>query len=110
MGDTILLSTKNLNQRRPSKKLAYKYLGPYTITKVIGDHKLAYRLQLPATIRIHDIFPISLLEPYHLREGQQLEDVQQELEVAPKSEEPVYEVEEIVAHRGPRRNRQYKIR
>jgi hypothetical protein len=40
-------------------------LGPLKITHRVG--KLAYRLELPATLGIHPVFHVSLLEPY--REG-----------------------------------------
>ena len=41
-----------------------RYLGPFTVTKKIG--KLAYRLDLPPSMaRIHPVFNIALLEPWH---------------------------------------------
>ena len=41
-----MLSTKNLKQDRPNKKLAYRLLGPFTIDKPVGLQ--AYRLYLPS--------------------------------------------------------------
>jgi hypothetical protein len=40
------------------KKLDDKILGPFKILEII---KTSYYLQLPATIRIHDVFYLSLL-------------------------------------------------
>jgi len=35
-------------------------LGPFKIDKIIGTH--AFRLELPATMKIHNVFHVSLLE------------------------------------------------
>jgi hypothetical protein len=59
-----LLRSKNITTSRPSKKMDVRYLGPFTVTKKIG--KLAYRLDLPPSMaRIHPVFNIALLEPWH---------------------------------------------
>jgi hypothetical protein len=57
-GDLIFLFSRNIKIIRPSKKLNNKILGPFKILKVI---KTSYRLQLPTTIRIYDVFYPSLL-------------------------------------------------
>ena len=66
-GDQVLLSMRNINnpvdRQRPTKKLTNRFAGPYTITKVISA--TAYKLDLPATMKIHPVFHISLLKPYH---------------------------------------------
>jgi hypothetical protein len=46
---------------RPSNKLDYKLISPYTILEQIGSK--AYKLDLPSSVRIHPVFHISLLEP-----------------------------------------------
>jgi transposase InsO family protein len=63
VGDQVWLRTTNIHTRRPSKKLDYQKIGPFSIVAKIG--KVAYQLQLPATMNIHNIFHISLLEPYY---------------------------------------------
>ena len=60
-GQLVKLSTRNLKLK--NEKLAPRWLR---ITEVIGSQ--AYRLALPAQYsRLHDVFPIQLLEKYHAR-------------------------------------------
>jgi len=47
----------------PSKTLASKFLGSFPVVSKISD--LVYRLKLPKSLQIHDIFHVSLLEKYH---------------------------------------------
>lgn len=63
--ELIILFTKNLKLKQPKKKLSPKFIGPFRITDIIG--KQAYRLLLPATFRIHNVFHVSYLEPYRRR-------------------------------------------
>jgi hypothetical protein len=69
VGDSVLLSTRNLNMAGCAKYLP-RYVGPFTVTELIGtDSKhgtLAYRLDLPPHWKIHDVFHISILKPYLL--------------------------------------------
>jgi hypothetical protein len=62
IGDKVWLSTDNLNVTRASKKLTERWLGPYDITKIIGDN--AVKLHLPKTMRIHPVVNISRVRPY----------------------------------------------
>ena len=62
IGDRVWLSTRHFWTTRPSKKLDYKRTGPYTVSKVIN--KNAYKLDLPYTIRKHNVLHISLLDRY----------------------------------------------
>lgn len=68
VGDHVWLSGRNIQTTRPAKKLDYKYHGPFTIGKCIGSH--VYKLELPSTFQnIHDVFHVSLLEPYRTIKG-----------------------------------------
>ena len=58
IGDKVFLNSKNITSNRPSRKLDHKRLGPFEITDLV---KTSYRLELPPTIRIHDVFHPNLL-------------------------------------------------
>ena len=67
VGDMVMLSTKNLRLKVPKKKLAARYVGPFRIRDVIGTQ--AYRIALPKEYPVHNVFHVSLLEPWQEREG-----------------------------------------
>ena len=60
-GDKVWLNARNITTRRPSVKLDHKRLGPFPITALV--RKYACRLKLPATMKIHNVFHVRLLEP-----------------------------------------------
>jgi len=60
-GDRVRLRRKHIQTTRPSNKLDHKQIGQYTILEKVGSR--AYKLNLLATVRIHPVFHISLLEP-----------------------------------------------
>ena len=86
----VLISTKNLRLQGPSKKMAPRMMGPFRIHEPVGAQ--AYRVHLPTDSRIHNVFHVSAIEPYHARDGDQ--------EVLPLPEllddEEEYEVEEVL--------------
>jgi len=56
--DRVLLSTKDLVfKKRLARKLVDRYVGPYTIEKVVSTN--AVKLQLPTSMRIHPVVNIS---------------------------------------------------
>lgn len=64
VGDRVLLLRRNIKTTRPSDKLDYRKLGPYEILERRGNS--GYLLKLPAALsRLHPVFDITLLEPYH---------------------------------------------
>ena len=76
------------------KKMKPKQEGPFTITKVLGP--VTYRLKLPKSWRIHDVFHATLLRSYKENE------IYSENFTEPPPEllegEEVYEVETILNH------------
>jgi len=65
-----------------SKKLAAKFIGPLKVAKVISP--VAYQVALPSSLKIHDVFHVSLLQPW--REDAEFPD---HVHVAPAP--PVFE-------------------
>ena len=61
VGDDVWLDSRNTKTRRPAKKLDWKHVGPYRVTKIVSPH--AYRLDLPPELKIHPVFHTSLLRP-----------------------------------------------
>ena len=59
----VWLLRRHIATTRPCAKLDYKRLGPFHIIKRIN--LVAFRLALPPTFRIHNVFHVSLLELYH---------------------------------------------
>ena len=62
VGEKVWLLSTNIRSQRPSKKLDWKRIGPYTIKRKVGTQ--AYQLDLPRTLKLHNVFHVSLLEPY----------------------------------------------
>ena len=60
--EEVLLSTQNINKHHQARKLYPKYVGPLTITAKVND--VAFRLQLPTSMPIHNVSHVSLLKPY----------------------------------------------
>ena len=88
------MNRRNIHTTRPSQKLDLKWMCPFTVKERVGESGLAYRLELPERMKIHDVFHVSLLEPY--RESRIVGRVQ---ELAPPVEVEVeleWEVKEIL--------------
>jgi hypothetical protein len=62
IGDQVMLHGRNISTRRPSRKFDHKMHGPFKVVKLLS--RSAVRLELPRRWRIHDVFHVSLLEPY----------------------------------------------
>ena len=61
--DMVWLLRRHIATTHPCAKLDYKRLGPFRIIEWINP--IGFRLALPPTFNIHDIFHVSLIELYH---------------------------------------------
>ena len=96
VGDKVWLEGKNLQLHYLTKKLAPKWEGPFEISQVVSP--LAYRLWLPPTWKIHDVFHASLLSTYWETAEHRLNFINPPPEEIEGEEEE--EVTEILLHRG----------
>ena len=106
VGEFALLSTKGMKlSPLVTKKLLSKWLGPFEVSKRIGE--VAYELVLPASMsRVHPVFHVSLLRKYQDGKRQSapppavLLDAEQECEV-----------QQVLAHRqrSTGRNRKQQL-
>ena len=103
-GDKVLINAKNIRTRRPSKKLNHRYLGPFPITKLIEVK--AVQVGLPKTIYCHNIFHVSLVEPYktNIFDGRK----QRIPELTIVDEEEEYEPEKILQAEWKKASRRTK--
>ncbi|XP_075466192.1 centrosomal protein of 70 kDa [Ascaphus truei] len=61
-GDLVWLSSKNISLKTPSPKLSPRFLGPFKILEKINS--VAYRLDLPPTMKVPSMFHVSLLKAF----------------------------------------------
>lgn len=97
-GDKVWLEAKNLKARH-HKKMGPKRHGPFKIKEVMGP--VNYRLSLPKTWKIHDVFHATLLSPYRETEvhGKNLTRPPPEI----INEEEEYEIDFILRHKFMRK-------
>ena len=62
VGDLVWLNRKNIKTIRPCRKFDFKLLGPFKISEKVTD--VNFRLDLPQSMKVHNVFHVSLLEPY----------------------------------------------
>jgi hypothetical protein len=104
VGDQVWLSTENLRRAMVgAPKLLPRFEGPYRVIQVVSP--TAYKLELPASRRIHPVFHIHLLQPYHDGAAVLPERVPThprpppELQADPEAE-PEWDVESILRKKG----------
>jgi len=109
VGDLVMLNGRNIKTRRPSRKMDHKNHGPFQIEKIISP--LAVRLMHPRKWKIHNVFHVSLLEPYRTSEHRTPPDpskVLREADNIEQSEE--YDVEKVMSSRKSGRRILYLIK
>ena len=95
-GDKVWLEARNLKHLIINLKLAPKWEGLFTITKVLSP--IGYQLRLPKTWKIPPVFHTSFLSPYCENEVHG-----RNFPVPPPdliNGEEEYEIEKIIRHRG----------
>lgn len=103
-GDKVLLSIDGLNLK-VSPKYTNKYIGPMEVVETLENDN--YRLRLPPTLRIHDVFHVSKLYLYN-EPG--TDSIQRILSRPPptavvETDDDFYEVDRIIESRFQRRRR-----
>jgi len=101
-GDKVWLDSRNMKTQY-NKKMKPKQEGPFIIAEVLGP--VTYRLQLPSSWRIHNVFHATLLRPY--KENDIYESNFPELPTELENKEEVYEVDLIINHRKRGQGYQY---
>ncbi len=96
VGQKVWLRVKNIAIERPSRKLDWQRYSPYRIIERIG--KVIYRLDLPSSLQIHNVFHVSLLRDHKPRVGEESPEPQP-LKLTIDLEVQKYEVEAILASR-----------
>jgi len=59
IGDLVWLNSRNIATSRPSFKLDARNLGPFPILRKLSP--VTYVIDLPPTLQVHPVFPVSLL-------------------------------------------------
>ena len=104
-GQWVLLKTRNLKLKLQCKKLGQKFIGPWQIERVMTSGN-AVRLALPPSTRVHPVFNVCDLRPFHSEPG---------VTPSPPSDDPFVEKEtgeitDIIGHKGKGARRKWKVR
>jgi hypothetical protein len=112
-GAQVLVSSAHINlasqAKRPSKKLQHRFIGPYRIIQKVSP--VAYKLELPDSLKIHPVFHISNLRPYMSPTTFEHRPVHA-LPPDPVSmgDHEEFEVEQILDHRTRRNHQEYLVK
>ncbi|KEP45030.1 putative Transposon Tf2-1 polyprotein, partial [Rhizoctonia solani 123E] len=105
VGEKAWLDAKNINLKSTSSKLNDRRLGPFKVIEKISN--LAYRLELPESMRVHNVFYLGL--PSKVKEDPKTPFKERPPPVTIEGEEE-YEVEAIVDHKREGDQMFYKIK
>jgi len=103
-GSLVWLDMRYFKTLRPSRKLDMPTNGPFRVLKKIGS---SYRLELPASMKVHDVFPASKLrkDPNDPLPGQ-VQDKPLPINITGDDE---WELEQVLACRKQRSNLSYRV-
>jgi len=105
-GDLVWLDAQNLKIKTPSRKLSPKRYGPYPILEQLSP--VTYRIKLPPSLRIRNVFHVDLLTPFHETKEYSENYPQPPPEVIDGEEE--FEIQEIIDERTHHRKKQYLVK
>jgi transposase InsO family protein len=108
-GELVGLATRNLRVKKGEKKLMVRYIGPLRVLERIGSQ--AYRVALPTKYhRIHNVFHVSLLEPWHIRPQDQSQA--EEVLVMPDLEEDEneWEIQAVTDYKKVQKKQFYLVK
>ncbi len=92
----VMLSSRNFVKGQGSKLLP-KWFGPFSVQYMVG--KVAAKLALPATMRCHNVFHVSLLKSYRSRDENEITPTEPPPLDIDNDGTPIFEIERIVNHR-----------
>ncbi|KAL9249926.1 STRUBBELIG-RECEPTOR FAMILY 3-like protein [Drosera capensis] len=101
-GDLVLVKIISRQYKTVHKGLVRKYEGSFPITKKVG--KISYRLDLPPRLKIHPVFHVSNLKPYHHDEEEPERGISKRAPTAAVITSDDKELEEVLAKREVRRS------
>jgi transposase InsO family protein len=105
VGDKVWVERKNMSTGRPSEKLDMRRIGPYKVTARVGP--VAYRVALPPDVRVHPVFHVSFLSPFHENTFQGRQPPPPPPDIIEGQEE--WEVEAVMdSRKKPGRGRRYE--
>jgi hypothetical protein len=107
VGNKVWLLLTNISSKRQSKQLDNRKGGPFTITEKISSH--AYRLDLPKTMKVHDVFHKNLLSRFKEDEDFHRRQLKPPPIITEEGEEE-YEIDHIVAWEWRKGKLLYQIR
>jgi len=106
LGEKVWLDASNIQTGRPTKKLDHKRLGPFPISKVLANN--TYELKLPKTMKIHPVFSVVKLIPYHVNDFPE-RVIKEPPPPIVKAGVEEFEIEEILDSHIRRRKLQYLV-
>ena len=100
----MALSTVNLAKRaKGAQKLLPKIIGPFQVVEPIGE--AAYRLLLPESMKIHDVFHVSLLKELPGESDTSVPPIS----ILMDKDDEQFEDDKILSHKGKGRSRKYLV-
>ncbi|KAJ1604029.1 hypothetical protein NDA14_005650 [Ustilago hordei] len=105
VGDMVYINRRNWKTQRPTPKLDTRFAGPYPVQERVG--RRAYRITLPANLRVHDVFHVSMLEP--ARTSSLPQRAEQPTMPPLPDEDLDFEVEALIDKRSHNGTTEYKV-